>query len=211
MPHHQQQPGGIPSMMDVNGHAPRNSLPSIGDTHHHHGVGLVRRNSSLSTQSQQLSQQATPYSRTPELRVSHKLAERKRRKEMKDLFDELRDSLPAERGGKSSKWEVLTKAIEYVQQIKTQMSDKDARINSMEAELQHMKNENDALRNELFQYRGGQQQQQQQQNGHPPHPQHIQQQGGMTNGYGAPPQQQGRAMSPPPGHGRGGDERMVLG
>ena len=28
---------------------------------------------------------------------------------MKDLFDELRDQLPAERGGKSSKWEVLTK------------------------------------------------------------------------------------------------------
>lgn len=30
---------------------------------------------------------------------------------MKDLFDELRDQLPAERGGKSSKWEVLTKGL----------------------------------------------------------------------------------------------------
>lgn len=95
--------------LNVNHHSTPGQFGSQTDgeyLHHHHFLS-ERRKPLLG----EGSNSATPYSRTPELRVSHKLAERKRRKEMKDLFDELRDALPAERGGKSSKWEVLTKGI----------------------------------------------------------------------------------------------------
>ncbi|PLW04936.1 hypothetical protein PCANC_27510 [Puccinia coronata f. sp. avenae] len=62
----------------------------------------------------------SPYSRSPELKISHKLAERKRRKEMRDLFDELREVLPVtdERHSKGSKWETLSRAVDYMQQIR---------------------------------------------------------------------------------------------
>ncbi|KAK0206560.1 hypothetical protein DFS33DRAFT_1372838 [Desarmillaria ectypa] len=78
---------------------------------------------------------ATPYSRSPELRVSHKLAERKRRKEMKDLFDELRDQLPADRGMKASKWEILSKAIDFVAQLKQSHQDMAREIDMLRHEL----------------------------------------------------------------------------
>ncbi|KAJ3985902.1 hypothetical protein F5890DRAFT_1084147 [Lentinula detonsa] len=81
----------------------------------------------------------TPYSRSPELRVSHKLAERKRRKEMKELFDELRDQLPADRGMKASKWEILTKAIDFVNQLKQSHQD-------MAREMDMLRHELDAVR-----------------------------------------------------------------
>lgn len=81
-------------------------------THHH---SLQHRSiSSVQTGDMGLNAAgAGNYSRTPELRISHKMAERKRRSEMKNLFDELNQILPANTGGKSSKWEILTRGKFY--------------------------------------------------------------------------------------------------
>ncbi|ORZ24632.1 hypothetical protein BCR42DRAFT_403341 [Absidia repens] len=83
----------------------------------------------------------TPYSRSPELRVSHKLAERKRRKEMKELFDELRDSLPVEKNLKTSKWEILSKAVEYISVLKHRDFEKENEVIGLRHELTMMKRE----------------------------------------------------------------------
>ena len=55
------------------------------------------------------SRRSSTSSRSEDHRLSHKLAERKRRKEMKDIFDGLKDALPPG-VPKSSKWEILNEA-----------------------------------------------------------------------------------------------------
>ncbi|KAH8830897.1 hypothetical protein DL96DRAFT_1679167 [Flagelloscypha sp. PMI_526] len=80
---------------------------------------------------------ASPYSRSPELRVSHKLAERKRRAEMKDLFEDLKDQLPAEKGMKASKWEILSKSVDLVIQLKATNSIQAQEIENLKRELAH--------------------------------------------------------------------------
>jgi hypothetical protein len=75
-------------------------------THHHHNMHQHRVSA---LQNEANAPGGGNYSRTPELRISHKLAERKRRSEMKDLFEELNRAVPTNGGAKASKWEILTK------------------------------------------------------------------------------------------------------
>jgi hypothetical protein len=83
-----------------------NSLIEGPDSHRqsaqHHRVANLQANGPGSTGN---------YSRTPELRVNHKLAERKRRSEMKELFQELNKNLPNSPGPKASKYETISKGI----------------------------------------------------------------------------------------------------
>lgn len=99
---------------------------------------------------------AQPYSRTPELRVSHKLAERKRRTEMKELFDQLRDLMPQERGSKASKWEILTKAIAEHQRQSDHMRLLQSHYNTAASENEMLRRELHAAKMELAQMRGEQ-------------------------------------------------------
>ncbi|OAA64893.1 Helix-loop-helix DNA-binding protein [Cordyceps fumosorosea ARSEF 2679] len=97
---------------------------------------------------------AQPYSRTPELRVSHKLAERKRRTEMKELFDQLRDLMPQERGSKASKWEILTKAITEYQRQTDHIRVLQSHYNTAVSDNELLRRELQAVKMELSQVRG---------------------------------------------------------
>ncbi|TAQ89537.1 hypothetical protein B7494_g2105 [Chlorociboria aeruginascens] len=123
-------------------------------THHHslqnRQLGDIQGNEGSSPGSSQ------PYSRTPELRVSHKLAERKRRTEMKELFDNLRDLLPQQRGPKASKWEILSRSIEQhhaqAKEIRTISHDLQVTRSELESSRQEthtLRQENHHLRAEL--------------------------------------------------------------
>ncbi|KAF2013111.1 hypothetical protein BU24DRAFT_230347 [Aaosphaeria arxii CBS 175.79] len=122
----------------------------IGTTHHH---SMQHRNV---TSLQGGDIPGTPtggnYSRTPELRVSHKMAERKRRSEMKQLFDELNGILPNSPGNKSSKWEILTKSIEYIKNLSRAHEaarTENARLRPDAEYCRRAQEENELLRNEL--------------------------------------------------------------
>ncbi|KAF2096642.1 hypothetical protein NA57DRAFT_58543 [Rhizodiscina lignyota] len=123
-----------------------------GDVQHTHHHSMQHRAVTNLQSDGQAAAGGGNYSRTPELRVSHKMAERKRRSEMKSLFDELNTILPNTPGGKSSKWEVLTKAIEHIKLLKysdNQLRRDNEQLRGQSEYGRRLEEENKALRNEL--------------------------------------------------------------
>ncbi|KKA26314.1 hypothetical protein TD95_001750 [Thielaviopsis punctulata] len=112
---------------------------------HHHSL-QHKKISDLQEESRPTGTQ--PYSRTPELRQSHKLAERKRRTEMKELFEQLREIMPQERGAKASKWEILTKAISEIKRLNDTIRNMSIHYNSAVNEIENHRREIHSLRME---------------------------------------------------------------
>ncbi|CAK7265169.1 hypothetical protein SEPCBS119000_001375 [Sporothrix epigloea] len=121
-------------------------------TTHHHAL-QHKQVDNLQAETGSLHTGIQPYSRTPELRISHKLAERKRRTEMKELFEQLRDLMPQERGSKASKWEILTKAITEHQRLQETLRCATMHSNSITNDMAAIKSEIHNLRLENRQLR----------------------------------------------------------
>ncbi|KAG0648022.1 esc1 [Hyphodiscus hymeniophilus] len=120
---------------------------------HHHSLAASKHILDLRNSEGDSPTGTQPYSRTPELRVSHKLAERKRRTEMKDLFDTLRDLMPQERGSKASKWEILTKAISEHQRLLRDVSEQRQHTAAVSEQAETSRREANTLRLENTQLR----------------------------------------------------------
>ncbi|RDW84379.1 hypothetical protein BP6252_01969 [Coleophoma cylindrospora] len=104
-----------------------------GQTHHHHQLTRLQSEEASSPTGS-----AQPYSRTPELRVTHKLAERKRRTEMKELFERLAAKLPSDgRSTKSSKWETLSKACTEIDRMQAVNSSLQSQMVALQQHCQH--------------------------------------------------------------------------
>ncbi|KAI4115520.1 MAG: hypothetical protein LQ338_007847 [Usnochroma carphineum] len=128
-------------------HRPVNG-DDIPGTHHH---SLQHRQVSQLAGESDSPDATSPYSRTPALRASHKMAERKRRTEMKYLFDSLRAQIPASHGSKSSKWEILSKASEYIKTLENNCKanqQAQGQLGQVVQDLDATRRENESLRAE---------------------------------------------------------------
>ncbi|KAK9472596.1 uncharacterized protein V1510DRAFT_128702 [Dipodascopsis tothii] len=100
-------------------YVPNSSQPSMGYGHNpsRTSVDSYDRMSSRSMDMDADSTGIGPYSRSPELRQTHKIAERKRRRDMSLLYDDLKKILPDDKSLKTSKHEVLVRTIAMIKDL----------------------------------------------------------------------------------------------
>ena len=79
-------------------------------------------------------QLSSPPDRQPQLKYSHKIAERKRRKDMNDTFDELRSILNVQ-NVKMSKWEILMTASDSINELEAVKQDLSLERETLHREL----------------------------------------------------------------------------
>ncbi|KAK9461482.1 uncharacterized protein V1516DRAFT_676097 [Lipomyces oligophaga] len=75
------------------------------------------------------------YQRSPEMRQTHKIAERRRRRDMSALYDDLKEIFPDEKGTKSSKQDILTRTVNVVRYVNEYASELHREINEYRARL----------------------------------------------------------------------------
>lgn len=150
-------PPGQRRLEDASDYARMSNASDFPPVHHH--TMQHKQLSELQQEEASSPSGAQPYSRTPELRISHKLAERKRRTEMKDLFDQLRDLMPQERGSKASKWEILTKGKSMTRSTQrpvltlaaiAEHQKQSDHIRELARQVKQVSAENDMLRHQLL-------------------------------------------------------------
>ncbi|KAK9383879.1 uncharacterized protein V2V93DRAFT_23620 [Kockiozyma suomiensis] len=76
-----------------------------------------------------------PYSRSPELRQTHKIAERRRRQDMSTLYEDLKRILPDEKGAKSSKHDILSRAVNVIKNMQGHSNELQQEINDLRSKL----------------------------------------------------------------------------
>lgn len=54
---------------------------------------------------------------------------------MKELFDDLKDQLPVDKGPKTSKWEILSKAVEHIAQLAEEKEELSREVERLRAQL----------------------------------------------------------------------------